>query len=297
MLRFYKGRPTDHVVKFVAGKKRQEGPGKVFFVGPRTTIACVPTTDLPQPFAFTEITADGQQLMVQGELHLRLLVQRILGRADLTIDPRTNAYRSDDFSKVKEQSCHALQGFVRRQVQAATLQQSLGAVATLQRAVLAAIAAAAEPFERLGVEVVALFITQVAPDNLDLRRALEAEVRERLLAAADKAVSDRRMRAAESERELKTYEEETAVLLEQQRGRRIAARNANLIAEAKAESEATAKRLEPYQKMDPRTLFALGVREMSSSGKVGQVNFTPELLAAISRADGGEHAGSGKRER
>ena len=52
---FYKAGPTDHVVKYVGGRERAAGKGLWLLVGPRTTIARVPTTDLAVPLAFTEL--------------------------------------------------------------------------------------------------------------------------------------------------------------------------------------------------------------------------------------------------
>ncbi|MDP3771246.1 MAG: hypothetical protein Q8R16_03025, partial [bacterium] len=115
-------------------------------------------------------------------------------------------------------------------------------------------------------------------------RALEAKAREEMLADADRALAERRMDAAKSDRGLKEYEAETAEGLERRRAALVEARNANVVAEAQADATAIAKRLEPYEKVDARLVFALGIRELGMSGRVGQVNFTPEFLAAIQNA-------------
>lgn len=287
---FYRGGPTDLVVKYVAGKRRAEGMGRWFLVGPRTTIARVSTTDLPIPFAFTELTADGQQIVVQGELQIRLDAAHILDRRDFTIDPTTGEYESEDPDKVNEEATHTLQGYVRRVVRERSLKDMLNFAAELERTVMEAIRARSESFKDLGVSVVTLFVTAVTPANPDLKKALEAEAREKMLAAADKALADRRMDAATSDRALKEYEAETARTLEERRAELVTARNANLIAEAEADREATTKRLAPYRDMDSGVLLALGIKEIAASGKVGTFTVTPDLLSAVMGARDGTAA-------
>lgn len=284
--RFYRGGPTDHVVKYVAGERRAEGRGKMFLVGPRTTIVRVPTTDLTIPFTFTELTADGQEVVVQGELLAGLILEEILKRRDFSIDVASDDYTSDDPTKIEDDARHALQAYVRREVLGKSLQAALASTASIQDAVRDAIGKDAKAFTVIGVEVRNLFVTSVSPANLDLKRALEAKAREEMLADADRALAERRMDAAKSDRGLKEYEAETAEGLERRRAALVAARNANVIAEAEADATAIAKRLEPYASTDPRLVFALGIRELGASGRIGQVNFTPELLAAFQGANG-----------
>ncbi len=290
----FKGAPTDHIVKYVSGVKRKEGRGGIFLVGPRTTLARVSTTDVPVAFAFTELTADGQQVMVQGEMQIRYIVDRILSRRDFTIDARTGDYESEDPEKVAEEATHTLQTFVRVEVGAKTLKDMLAAAAELKDAVFAAVSAKSDVWQAIGIEVVSLFITGVTPANLDLKKALEAEAREKMLAAADRAVADRRRAAAKSDRGLKEYEAETVRTLEERRADLVKVRNANTIAEAEADAKAIDERLRPYRDMDAGTLLALGIRDIASSGHVGTFNITPDLLSAVTAAAAKNGATHGK---
>jgi len=284
---FYKAPPTDHLVKFVAGQKKAEGVGRWFFVGPRTTLARVSTTDLPVTFVFNELTKDGQDVCVQGEIEVRLDIASILARRDFSIDPDTGDYLSDDPEKVGEEVAHALQTFVRREVIGKDLKTVLAEIADLEKTVLKAVSENPLTFTDLGVKVVKLFITGVKPANPDLRRALEAEARERMLAEADKAIADRRMDAAKSDRSLREYEADTAEKLEKRRKELIEASNANLISQAVAEAEATEKRLAPYNAMDSGMILALGIKEIATSGRVGQFNLTPDFLTAVQNMSSG----------
>jgi len=283
---FYKAGPNDFVTRFVNGKSRARGKGLSFLVWPWTTVVRIPATDQPFPFAFSELSSDGQDVMIQGEIQVRLDSERILERRDFTIDARTNTHTSDDPHKVSEDVVNVLQTFVRTIVSAKDLKDNLVSVAEIEEGSFVAIGESSGSFTDLGVEVVSLHITSVTPGNRDLKRALEAEAREKMLAAADKAIHDRRMEAAESDRSLKGYEAETALELERANVELIEVQNANLVAEAKAEREATAEKLAPYRDIESTTLLALGIRELAS-GNVGEVNITSDLLAAIGKAANG----------
>ncbi|MDP3770673.1 MAG: SPFH domain-containing protein, partial [bacterium] len=187
--RFYRGGPTDHVVKYVAGERRAEGRGKMFLVGPRTTIVRVPTTDLTIPFAFTELTSDGQEVVIQGELLAGLILDEILKRRDFSINVADGSYESEDPDKIEDDARHALQVYVRREVLGKSLEAALTATAGIQDAVRDAISKDAKAFTAIGVEVRNLFVTSVSPANLDLKRALEAKAREEMLADADRALA------------------------------------------------------------------------------------------------------------
>ena len=68
---FFKGNPNEFVIKFVNGKMKKSGPGRIFFVGPRTVIAKVSVSDQSVPFIFTELTRDDQEIMVKGDLQVK----------------------------------------------------------------------------------------------------------------------------------------------------------------------------------------------------------------------------------
>lgn len=282
-LSFYRANPNEFAVKYVSGKRRKGARGAFYLVGPRTTIALVPTSDQSTAYQFTELTSDGQQVNVQGELVVKFLVEEILDRRDFTIDPKNGSYLDEAPDSVKEDASHALQTFVRSIVATFDLKTALAATAEIERQLLVAIRGTTA-FADLGVEVKMIFVTSVAPANLDLKKALEAEAREKMLADADKAIADRRKKAAVTDRSLKEYEADTAQQLEARRAALVAARNANVIAEAQADAHANVMRLTPYEKVDPRILLALGLRELASGGRVQNLSITPDLLLAVTNS-------------
>lgn len=279
----YKTAPTDYVVKYRNGRAVAEGTGQLYLITPWHTFARVPATEITIPVSFTELSADRLNVFVQGDLHVRLDVKKILARMDFTVDPWTNAWRSTDFDRLREEAGKALQRSVRAKIATRTLEDAIVSVSSIETDVISAISADKESFLALGLEIVSLFLTSIRPANKELERAVEAKKREEMLAAADKAVSERRMGAAENDRELKQYEAETGRLMEEQRAELIEIRNANIVSEAVADADAIEKRLAPYRNMEGNVLLALAIQEMAKQG-VGELNITPDLLSAVGRA-------------
>jgi len=281
---FYKPTPTDHVVKYRGGKMVASGTGVLFLITPWHTFARVPTTVQTIPVSFTELTSDRLGVFVQGEIHIRLDVEAMLTRHDFSVDPWTGIWMSDDPTRLTEDAGKALQGYVRALIKDRTLEEVIVAASDLETEVLSAIAVNDVRLAKLGMRLEGLFITSVKPENRQLSAAIEAKKREEMLAGADKAVSARRMDAASSERELKQYEAETARAMEETRTALIEIRNRNVIAEAVADADAAAKKLEPYRDVDPAVLLALAIEKMAVAG-VGEFNLTSDLLSAFRRKE------------
>lgn len=288
---FYTATPAFHLVKSVAGEKRSDGRGKTYLVGPRTAIARVPISEASVPFSLTELTSDGQQVVVTGEARVRLVPERIVDRLDFSVDPWEDTYlaEEDPEQQAYEEVRHALRGIVRAEIRGKALKEAIAAAAELEDAVRAKIRADAQAFTDIGIAVSDFHVSDVAPANLDLKKALEAEARERMLANADKAVAERRMDAATNDRRLKDYEAETAEQLERKRAALIEARNANVLKEAEADRKATEDRLAAYSGTDAAKLLSLAMQEFAKAGKVGQLTITPDFLSAVAAAGTNGH--------
>lgn len=279
---FTAAQPTDRVFKFVNGRLVREGDGVVLLCGPRTTVAVVPTTVQPITFTFRELTSDGQQVVVQGQVFAKLIPDAARQRHDFSVVVYSGAYRSKPLEAVREDVARVLQTMVRPELAALTLKDALVSAGVLQQKVLAEAKRQAATFATLAVTLQDVFITSVEPGNLDLKKAMEAETRERLLAGADKAMADRRMANAENDRQLKEYEGATALQMEQGRSKLVAVEIENQLSKAKADAASADHVLSIYKNVEPRVLMALGIKEMAS-GNVGQVNFTPEFLTLVAQ--------------
>lgn len=263
------------------------------------------------PFAFAEITADFQQVTVQGRLTYRIARPRELAALlDYSITPR-GSYRSDDPEKLPERLVQATQTLARAVLERQSLREALGSVEQLTTTVRAGLANA-ESVVRLGVEVLDLAIASVRPSP-EMARALEAEAREGLQRESDEAIYARRNAAVEQERRIKENELSTEIAvqekqrliretrmaadiaIEDQRAGLILRRSANERQDADARAYALNATLEPVRSMDwrtlmalsaggsdPKVLFGLAFRELAeNAGKIGQLNVTPELLGSL----------------
>jgi hypothetical protein len=312
MLAYMKASPTTYLLHYSAGRLRREGPGLSFFYwAPRSTVVAVPLASADLPFAFAEVTADFQQVTVQGRLTYRIARPRELAALlDYSITSR-GGYRSDDPEKLPERLVQATQTLARAVLERQSLRQALGSVEQLTATVRAGLAGA-EAVVRLGVEVLDLAIASVRPTP-EMARALEAEAREGLQRESDEAIYARRNAAVEQERRIKENELSTEIAvqekqrliretkmaadiaLEEQRAELIQRRSANERQDADARAYALNATLEPVRSMDwrtlmaisaggndPKVLFGLAFRELAeNAGKIGQLNVTPELLGSL----------------
>ena len=91
LLRHLRSEPTEHVLRYTAGRLRAEGPGLAFWFRPiDTAVAEVPIDDRELPFLFRVRSADFQELTVQGVITLprRRAAQRLAQRDRLHARPR-----------------------------------------------------------------------------------------------------------------------------------------------------------------------------------------------------------------
>jgi hypothetical protein len=312
MLGYMKASPTTYVLHYSGGRLRRQGPGLTFlYFRPASTVVAVPLESTDQPFAFQEITADFQQVTVQGKLIYR--VARPVDLAALLDFSITaaGAYRSEDPERLADRLIQVSQTLARETLEKATLRQALGAADQLGRTMLEGLRAN-ETVQRLGIEVLDLAIAAIRPTP-EMARALEAEAREALQRESDLAIYTRRNAAVEQERLIKENELNTEiaiqekqrliretkmaadVALEEQRTMLIERRAANEKQEADTRAYALEATLEPYRKVDwrtlmaiapgganPRAMLALAFRELAeNAGKIGQLNMTPDLLGSL----------------
>ena len=73
-IRYLKVPPTTYVLHYKAGKVVREGAGQSFFYySPTSTIVAVPVGSVDVPFVFNEVTADFQNVTIQGQLTYRVV--------------------------------------------------------------------------------------------------------------------------------------------------------------------------------------------------------------------------------
>ena len=261
------------------------------------------------------MTADFQDVTIQGELTYRITDPKLLSSLlDFTVDTR-GRYQSEDPAKLNDRLIHACQLLARGFVQ----QRRLREVLVSSDAILAHISAglaSAEAVSMLGIEVLGLSILAVKASP-EMAKALQAEAREKLLEEADQAVFERRNAAIESERTIKENELRTEIAVqekqrevretklaadiavEEQRVQLVDQRVENDRKESQAKADALRATLEPLKDVDWRTLLAarsegdgsrqmiaMAFRDLAENSQIGNLNITPDLLGSLLKEEG-----------
>jgi hypothetical protein len=279
---YYKGQPTEHVMKFVGGKIRREGTGASFYYLPhRTSVVAVPTQSVDAAFVFQEMTRAFQTVAVQGQFTYRIVSPReTASLLNFTVNPKTGRYLSEDPDRLRQRIANVVQMETRREVADMALEEVLTRSTELAGKILARIREN-RPVEPLGVELLSLHVTAAKP-SAEMAKALEAEAREALLRRADEAIYGRRRAAVDEERAIKESELATDTALEQQREELIALQGANAVREAEHRARATALEMEAFAATDPRTLLAVALKSLGdNAARVGTLTVTTEMLASV----------------
>ena len=298
MLRFYKGQPTDYVIKYSGGRITGRGPGKSFFYWPyNTNIVAVPTSSRDVNFVFTEVTGNFQAVAIQGQCTYRIADANLAASLlNFTIDPIHGKYNSDDPDKLPQRIANIIQKETRAEIQQRTLEGTLTQSEAIAAAVFERIRGG-DQLKPIGVELLNIYFVAVKPTP-EVAKALEAEHRETLLRKADEAIYARRAAAVEEERKIKENELNTDITLEQQREKLIALSGANtlqeaefrgqaLVQEGEYRTKALAMELDAYQGQDPRLLLALAMRSLGdNAAKVGNLTITSEMLSGLLNGNG-----------
>jgi len=281
-IRYFKSDPNDYILVYRNGKVRREGTGIAFFYwAPTTSLASVPVGTIDLPFILNETTGNFQAVTVQGQLTYHVAAPKTMaGILNFVIDPRTRAWVSSDPEKLPQRIVNIVQTHVREQLLELSLEDALRSATGVAATVLAKVAA--DPaLKAMGVECLGLFITAIKPTP-EMAKALEAEYREGLQQRADQAIYARRAAAVEQERHIKENELSTDLLLEQRRQELVDLQGQNKIREAEADARANEISLKPWRDADPRTLLALGLKNLGENAeKIGNLTITPELLGSI----------------
>src|SRR5262245_39334422 len=311
--RFLKASPTTHVLHYRAGKLVHDGVGlSYWYFSPTAVIAQVPISSRDVPFVFSEVTADFQDVTIQGELTCRVRdVKKVAALLDYTVDAH-GRYRSEDPSKLNDRLIHAAQILARSFTQKRSLKEVLVSSDTLVAEVLEGLKTS-EQVAMLGVEVLGLSIVGIKATP-EMAKALQTDAREELLRRADEAIYVRRNAAVELERTIKENELNTEIAVEQkkrqvresqmaaeisveqQRATLVAAKVDNERKESESRAEALKAILEPIKSVDWKTLIAvnsgmdsklmisLAFQQLAQNAeKIGELNISPELLTTLLR--------------
>jgi hypothetical protein len=212
--KFIKVEPTEYVMRYSKGSVVQEGTGLSFFYfAPSTSLVLVPIGSTDVAFIFEEVTADFQEVTVQGQLTFRVAEpKKVAQLMNYTLAPRGRAYASEDPQKLPQRLINHAQVLTSARLRALPLREALKRSEDLVGSLLEGMKSAGA-ISSLGVEVLGLSILAIKPSP-ETARALEAGAREQMMREADEAVYARRNAAVEQERAIKENELNTEIAVE-----------------------------------------------------------------------------------
>ncbi|MCY2966589.1 MAG: SPFH domain-containing protein [Planctomycetota bacterium] len=312
-LRYLKSEPTSYLMHYAGGRVVREGVGLSFFYfAPTAVIVKVPVGTRDVPFVFNEVTADFQDVTIQGTLTCRIRdAKKIAGLLDYSVDA-AGRYKSDDPNKLDERVIQQTQILARTFTQRQPLKDVLVNSDALIAEVLEGLRKSTT-LDMLGIEVLGLSILGLKPAP-EMAKALQAGAREEMLRQADEAIYARRNVAVELERTIKENELNTEIAIEQkkqqmresqlvadiaveqQRSTLVDARVENERKEADARAAGLQAVLEPLKSVDWKTLIAMNTgldsrmlislafqQIAQNAEKIGELSISPDLLNSLVR--------------
>lgn len=296
------------VLGFQQGRLRRSGRGlSFFFVPASTSIAELPMDDRQTTLFVQGRSSDFQTVTVQGAIDWRVVDPELLaGRVDFSLNLATAQWSKEPIARIDGiLSGVAIQAVLDRFAKADARAILDEGVEPLRQAIEAALSAASLETE-LGIGVVGLRVTSVAPSS-ELERALQTPTVEALQQKADEATFARRALAVEKERAIAENELANRTELARREAELIGreALNARTRATADAEArqigatadsevirvvemakvEAERARIDIYRDLTPEVLLGLAARDFAGqAGKIKQLTITPELGQAIASA-------------
>lgn len=298
---YFKGQPTDYIIRYSGGRACGEGLGQAFYYWRyNTQVVAVPTQSQDASFVFNELTSDFQEVTLQGQVTFRIKDAKLAAKLfNFSIDPLTNSYLSEDHEKPGHRIANLTQIATRTEVTKRTLQETLRDASILAAAVAQTLQSGTA-LANMGVELLTADFLSVRPTP-EVGKALEAELRESLMRKADVAIYARRAAAIDEERNIKEKELASDKALEEQRQGLIELQGTNTLREAqnnsqaravsaKAEADAARMQLAVYRDLEPRALLAHAMRELgANAGNIGNLTITTELLASVLKEHAGEN--------
>jgi len=129
---YFKGQPTDYILRYSSGSVRHEGMGLAFYYWHfNTQVVAVPTTARDADFLFNEITSNYQEVTIQGQLTYRIREpKRAAELLNLRIDPVAYSYATEDLNLLAQKVVNVIRIETRSEVEKRTLAEVLCGVSS-----------------------------------------------------------------------------------------------------------------------------------------------------------------------
>lgn len=311
--RYLKSPPTRHVLLYKNGQIVRQGAGASFwYFAPFASIVSVELGSVDVPFVFEEISADFQDLTIQGQLTYRVREpEKLVALLNYTVDGY-GRYITDDPDKLNERLIQQIQRRTHAFTQADPLQFLLLRSDQLSNDLLTSLRESDVVLSH-GLEVLSLSVLSIKASP-EMAKAMQADAREQLLLKADQAVFARRNTAIELERQIKENELNTEraieekrrevrqaqmqadVAIEQQRAELVDQQVANDRKKAEAEIEQLRGTIDALKNVDwktlsaasgggnPKSLIAMAFQQIAENAqKIGRLDISPDLLKTLTQ--------------
>ncbi len=329
-IKYIKFDSMTYVIRYKNGKLLTEGRGfSFFYTSFNTSIVAIPLGSNDLQFIFNESTGDFQKVSIQGQLTYKVEnPKQLADLLDFTVDEK-GRLKKDDGEKLKQRLINEAQTATSSYIQGLQLKQALVNAKTIENRIQDGLKVS-EAVKLLGVTVLAVNVVAVTPSP-EMSKALETTTREALQQEADMAIYQRRNFAVEQERKIKESQLNTEIAVEEKQkqitekkmeAEVLKAENARKLREMKIEADISVEKqnstllqikienqkkeadvqkytieanLEPYKKLDWKTIMALnskgdntklniavGFRELAENAQnIQNLNISPDLLNSL----------------
>ena len=122
---YFKGQPTEYVIKYSSGRITREGPGLAFFYCKyNTQVVAPPTSSMDANLAFNEVTSNFQAVTIQTRFTYRILnPRRAAELLNYTMNLVTHLYISNDPDHLAQRITNTIQMETRTEIQHRALNQ------------------------------------------------------------------------------------------------------------------------------------------------------------------------------
>lgn len=270
---------TGHVFFLKNGKIADRGLAYSGFIGPKTTVAVVPTMPQILDFAIEAQTKDKQEVIVSGNLTTTFIPGVAVTKFDFTVDARNGGYVGNWVPVLNAKVIERVLRAVNSKVRELSVEEATRSQKEVEDAVIAELGQNA--FSADGINVASCSIPKIEAAEEDVGQAIGARERQAMLVEADKALHERRLKASANDRAVKKFEAETALKLEGERAKLLEQQGKNKETEAAADAKATEIRMKPLKEVEAGKLLGAALLEGFKTGRVGSINVAPELFAAL----------------
>jgi hypothetical protein len=253
MLRFHKASPDTHAIAFRDGKILKHGRGISFtYLSSITTVLELPATTIASPFFLNELTANFQDVTLQGNVNFRISDPLVVSeRFDFSLAQRKKP-AGDGREKLTQFVTDRVQFHSRARISSMTLEDVLRELGGLNAAIAEALAD--DPaLAATGITIEAIHFAS-ARAQPDVHKALQTEQRE---LATEIELATRRKQIVETEAQ-------------------------NKIRMAEAEAQSSELKLAVYKTLDPTVMAIMAAKEWAENGgAISNLTVTPDMICDL----------------